>query len=131
MQTHILKKSVFLFLALITIVLLAVVLGHFQFSKNSEGVAEINDNVQVISIFAKNGFSPTKITAKAGTASIIRIETKDTYDCTAALVIPSLNYSKFLPASGITDIQLLPQETGSEIVASCSMGMYGFTIEFV
>jgi plastocyanin domain-containing protein len=94
-------------------------------------VAEISGNAQVIKVFAKNGYSPSKITAKADTETIIRIETNNTYDCSAALVIPSIKYSKFLPTSGTTDIQLLPQKAGTEIQASCSMGMYGFTIEFV
>lgn len=125
------KKIIFLSVAFLVVLLLAFVLIGLKSSRNSVGVADTSGNVQVITVLAKNGYSPSKIVAKADIPSIIRIQTSNTYDCSAALVIPAINYSKFLPPSGTTDVQLLPQKAGTEILASCSMGMYGFTIEFV
>ena len=125
------KKIIFLALAIVIALALGFVLFSLKSSRNTQGVAETSGNVQVVNVLAKNGYSPMMITAKADMPSIIRIQTNNTFDCSAALVIPSINYSKFLPSSGTTDIQLLPQKSGTEILGSCSMGMYGFSIEFV
>lgn len=125
------KKLRFLLGFLVLAVTLTFVLISLKSSNAVEGEAENINGQQVINVVAKNGYSPSKIVAKADIPSIIRIQTNNTYDCSAALVIPAINYSKFLPPSGTTDVQLLPQRAGTEILASCSMGMYGFTIEFV
>lgn len=85
---------------------------------------------QIVEINAKGGYSPSKTSAKAGVSTIIRVITNGTYDCSSALRIKSLGYSKNLPATGTTDIEVPPQTSGSTIKALCSMGMYNFTVQF-
>ncbi len=86
---------------------------------------------QIIEITAKGGYSPAKTTAKAGVPTILRVKTNSTFDCSAALRIKSIGYSKNLPATGTTDIELPVQTAGSTLKALCSMGMYNFSINFV
>jgi plastocyanin domain-containing protein len=43
--------------------------------------------------------------------------------------IPSLNISKSLPASGLTDIEL-PNSNAGTLQGTCGMGMYRFEIDF-
>lgn len=97
---------------------------------SSEAVT-IVDGKQIIDITAKGGYTPRVIEAKANQETILRISTKNTFDCSSALVIPSLGVNKNLPVTGKTDIVIAAQAPGSEIDGTCSMGMYGFKIKFV
>ncbi|MDP3764412.1 MAG: cupredoxin domain-containing protein [bacterium] len=108
----------------------------FANNRNSSGavdsvaVSEIIDGKQIIAIKAKGGYTPRKILAKADIPTVIKVKTQGTFDCTSALVIPSLNYRANLAPSGTTEIEVPPQKIGSVINGTCAMGMYGFSIKF-
>ncbi len=89
----------------------------------------MSDGRQVITIDVKGGYSPREIVAAAGVPTIIRFNTKGTFDCSSAVRIPSLQVSKSLPPTGSTDIDIGTPAAG-ELDGSCSMGMYSFTITF-
>jgi len=124
------------------IILLLVISGvFFIFKKSSpqnssqnytpvpaENVS-IEDGVQVIAIRAKGGYQPRASVAKAGIPTIIRFDSKGTFDCSASVRIPSLKISRSLEFSGSTDIDLGTPKKGL-MRGSCSMGMYPFEIEF-
>lgn len=88
------------------------------------------DGTQIIEIAAKGGYSPRETKAQANVPSIIRMKTRGTFDCSSALLIPSLSYASYLPASGSTDIKVPPQEPGTVLRGMCGMGMYNFSISF-
>ncbi len=121
-------------------ILIAVVFiaGSFYLvNRNSSSVNEsINvDNVsmvdgkQIIDIDARGGYSPRVSQAKAGLPTIIRFNTKNTFDCSASIRIPSMKISKMLPNTGSTDIDIGIQDSG-RFRGSCGMGMYPFEINF-
>lgn len=114
-------------------VVLVLVAGFLTLSQNnsSKSLAQATGNFQIVEVFAKNGYSPSVTEAKADTATILRMKTKNTLDCSASLFIPDLKYQEFLEPTAETDIQILPQKAGTVISGSCSMGMYGFEIRFV
>ena len=85
---------------------------------------------QIIAITARGGYAPKVTEAKAGIPTIIKVDTKGTFDCSSALTIPDLDYRKNLPPSGETLIDVPPQKPGSVIWGTCSMGMYSFSINF-
>jgi plastocyanin domain-containing protein len=85
---------------------------------------------QVLEVTAKGGYTPKELNAKANIETILRITTKNTFDCSSALVIPTLKVKKNLPPSGTTDISIPPQKAGTKISVACSMGMYAFEINF-
>ena len=58
------------------------------------------------------------------------MKTSGTFDCSAAFVIPSLNIQKMLPQTGVTDIEIPSQTSGSNIAGTCGMGMYRLNINF-
>jgi plastocyanin domain-containing protein len=89
------------------------------------------DGRQTISITAKGGYFPKEITAEANKETLLTVSTKNTYDCSLALVIPKLNYTKNLKPQDQTTVSIPPQKAGTEIDGTCSMGMYKFTIKFV
>lgn len=97
-----------------------------QISKNITTV----DGKQVITIDAKGGYTPRKTDAKANTPTLLKIKTSSTFDCSSALVIPSLNYRKNLPPSGETVVEIPPQKPGTNIRGLCSMGMFSFNLMF-
>lgn len=125
------KKLSFLIVFFILLVLGFNLLKAQKIEHNSELGVTVENGVQIISIKAKSGFSPNNITAQSNTPTILRITTENTYDCSAYVSIPILSYSKFLPSTGSSDIEINPQSKGAEILGSCSMGMYGFKVTFV
>lgn len=90
----------------------------------------IENGVQIVEISAKGGYSPRVSYAKAGIPTILRVQTSGTFDCSASLVIPSINYQDNLPMSGSTDVKLPAQPVGKTIQGFCSMGMYSFEVDF-
>lgn len=99
-------------------------------SESSIELVYMEDGLQVIEISARGGYSPRVVKAKAGVESVVRMKTKNTYDCSLALTIPEIGYSNFLPATGVTDIPISSGEPGEKLIGSCSMGMYFFEIQF-
>lgn len=92
--------------------------------------SEIKDGVQYVTITARGGYSPRKTSVKAGVPTKIIMKTDGTYDCSASLVIRSLNYRKMLPNTGETIIDAGTPKTGDTIQGVCAMGMYSFAVEF-
>ncbi|MBI5134123.1 MAG: hypothetical protein HZA81_01940 [Candidatus Taylorbacteria bacterium] len=96
-----------------------------------KGNVAMENGVQVIDIGAKGGYSPRKSQAASGVPTVLRLTTKGTFDCSAALTIPSIGYSGFLPRTGTTDIEVSAQAPGTTLRGLCSMGMYNFTVDFI
>lgn len=84
---------------------------------------------QIVDLTARGGYSPKKSSAKAGIPTIVRFKTTGTFDCSAALSIPSLNVSQILPNTGTTDIDVGTPKVGI-LKGNCGMGMYPFEINF-
>lgn len=96
----------------------------------SKEIPETTGEEQIIAVTARNGYTPSKSTAKANTPTILRVQAKGTYDCSAALMIPAIGYKEILSPNSTTDIQIPPQKPGTVLQGLCSMGMYRFTIQF-
>lgn len=100
------------------------------------GIAGTNDNVyvegdtQVIEIAARGGYSPQLSLAKADTPTMLRVKTSGVFDCSGALSIPAIGYRNNLPLSGVTDIPIPPQKQGTNLLGTCAMGMYSFSVNF-
>ena len=119
-----------------TIFALVLIFGAVLLSRNSNSGSDaivdnvkVVDGVQVIEISAKGGYSPRKSVAKSGIPTVLRIDTNGTFDCSAIVRIPSLNITKNLPQSGVTDIDLGTSTIG-KLNGSCGMGMYPFEVLF-
>lgn len=97
--------------------------------KDGDNVS-IVDGKQIIEISAKGGYSPRVTKAKADIPTVIKVDTKSTFDCSSALSIPSLGYRNNLPPSGETLIDVAPQKAGTKLQGLCAMGMYNFIINF-
>lgn len=90
---------------------------------------EVRDGVQYVTIRAQGGYSPRVTTAQANMPTKLIMETNGTYDCSASLVIRSIGYQNILPQSGQEVIDLGTPKPG-KLEGLCSMGMYGFSINF-
>lgn len=100
-------------------------------SKKEVQNVEIKDGIQYITIDARGGYSPYLSSAKAGIPTKLIVKTKGTYDCSAALVIKSLDYQKILAQSGEEIIDVGIPEVGIPLQGTCSMGMYNFSVDFI
>lgn len=85
---------------------------------------------QIVEITAKGGYTPARTGAKAGVPTALRIKTAGTFDCSSVLSIPALGVRQNLPLQGVTDIEVPPQPSGTELLGTCGMGMYRFSILF-
>lgn len=127
-----------------TFILVALVFigGIFIFKKSNSGTenktqntipsgnVSVENGVQFVEIRAKGGYLPRTSFAKAGLPTVLRFNTESTFDCSSAMRIPSLNISKNLPISGITEVELPYSGVGS-LKGSCGMGMYPFEVVFI
>jgi|SRR3989344_8927628 len=113
----------------------AIIIAGNRNDANGTGTQIVNNvsvvgGRQIIEISAKGGYMPKVTAAKANMPTIIKVDTRGTFDCSSALSIPSLGYRKNLPSSGETLIDVPPQKSGSTIRGICAMGMYSFQINF-
>jgi plastocyanin domain-containing protein len=97
---------------------------------NGQANVKIVDGKQVVQINAKGGYAPRVTAAKANTPTVINVQTNGTFDCSSALTVPALGFRKMLPSSGVTPIEIPPQQPGTTIKGVCSMGMYSFAVNF-
>lgn len=95
----------------------------------AESVIQAN-GTQVVSITAKGGYTPRVVRAKKGVATVLQVTTKETYDCSISLVIPSLKFREYLPPTGVKEITIPAEKAEGTINGLCSMGMYSFKIVF-
>lgn len=88
------------------------------------------DGVQNLAVLASGGYFPLQIRAKAGVASVLRVYTNKTYDCSRAFLLPDLKLQARLPMKGATAFSIPAQKKGSTLFGTCGMGMYTFEIRF-
>ncbi len=88
------------------------------------------DGKQVIDIKAKGGYAPRVTVAKANMPTVINVQTNGTFDCSSALTVAAIGFRTMLPSSGVTPIEIPPQQPGTTIKGVCSMGMYNFAVNF-
>lgn len=121
--------AIFIFVAVI-------ITGAILFSGGEKNTAttanniKIKDGKQIVTINAKGGYTPRITNAKADMPTVIKVDTRGTFDCSSSLVIPALNYRKNLPPSGETLVDVPAQKAGTSIRGMCSMGMFSFNINF-
>lgn len=121
------------------IVSIALIGGAFLLTKVDKSPLEIPeaggpnvtivDGKQYVEIRAKGGFLPRTSVAKAGIPTVLKFDTNGTFDCSSVVRIPSMNITRNLPPSGITEIDL-GSPVASTLQGMCGMGMYPFEIIF-
>ena len=88
-----------------------------------------SDGVQEVRITAgSGGYSPSRVEIQSGQPARLVFVSDSSAGCTVSLVFEGRQY--LLEAGGETPIELSAQEPGT-IEYTCSMGMYGGTIEVV
>jgi plastocyanin domain-containing protein len=89
----------------------------------------ITDGVQYVTITAKGGYTPRMSEIASGIPTKLIVKTKNTYDCSASLVIRSVGFQKILQSTGEEVIDLGIPKAGDKIQGVCGMGMYAFQIK--
>lgn len=97
---------------------------------NEQTNVSVINGKQIVQIKAKGGYAPRVTTASANIPTLINIQTNGTFDCSSALTVPAVGFRKNLPTTGVTQIEVPPQQPGATIKGVCSMGMYSFTVNF-
>ncbi len=127
------KKYIFVFLIVVLVVEMYLILNSSEGKKDIKveriGNVFMEGNKQVIEINVRGGYSPRVSEATSGIPTIIRMKTKNTFDCSSAVSIPSLKINTYLENTGSKDFDIGVQEPGM-LSGMCSMGMYNFSIDF-
>ena len=93
--------------------------------------AAASDEAGVLELTVKNqGYFPKILHAKAGSALTLALITNNTSSCARDFVIPALKYNVLLPQTGQELVEIPPQEPGTIMRFTCSMGMYTGQIQF-
>ena len=126
------NKNVSIIITLALILAIGIVFWGGLSTKPSTLVdnVEIKNGIQYVTINAKAGYSPKISNAKAGIPTKLIMNTQSTFDCSAVLVIKSINYQKILPQNGETEIDVGTWKTGETMQGICGMGMYSFQVKF-
>lgn len=104
--------------------------SNTQTNTNRQANVSVVDGKQVIEIKAKGGYAPRVTVAKANMPTVINVQTNGTFDCSVALTVPAIGFRTMLPSSGVTPIEIPPQQPGTTVRGVCSMGMYSFAVNF-
>ena len=99
-------------------------LNPFTRSEPSQNGATLTINVE------NHGYRPNHLVAPANQIITLNLFTQDTVSCSRAFVIPALNQQILLPETGTEVVQIQPQNSGTVMRFSCSMGMYTGDITF-
>lgn len=91
---------------------------------------EIRDGAQYVTVIAKGGYSPRVMETKGGLPTKLVVKTDGTYDCSASLVVRSVDFQKILQPTGEEIIDLGTPKSGEKVQGVCGMGMYNFVINF-
>jgi plastocyanin domain-containing protein len=130
------SKKLFFVLSSFTAILFLIIiffssrLSSNTFEKEDKSNVYVENGIQYIDIAARGGYTPNLTNAKGNQETVLRITTKNTFDCSSAFFIPQLNITKNLPQSGVTEINLGKVVSGTKLVGTCSMGMYSLSINF-
>ncbi len=131
MQKDIKVSLILCGVAIVLLVLFGVLQNNNDASiEASNSAVRIENEVQVIDIIAKGGYSPLYVEAMSGVQTEIRVSTNSTYDCSSSLIIPELGYQKTLKPTGTEIISLSIAQAQGTIEGMCAMGMYKFEIVF-
>lgn len=76
------------------------------------------------------GYRPRKLHAPADVPVTLTLVTEDVYSCSRAFLIPGIDYGVILSATGEEKVEIPPQEPGTVLPFTCSMGMYTGEIIF-
>ena len=98
---------------------------------SSSAPASSAETSAILTLEARNnGYYPGTLYAKADTPVMLNVVTSNTFSCAVAFVIPALQVETLLPSNGTTPIEIPPQEPGTVMPFTCSMGMYTGEIVF-
>ncbi len=136
-----LEKAFMRFVAVVVLIVgVFTIESGLNLMGNPYSVANLSQNVSdaapVVSdgdltLSAENdGYFPATLYAKAGVPVLLNVVTDNTTSCSRAFVIPALGVETILPKTGSVPIEIPPQEAGSVLRFTCSMGMYTGQIVF-
>lgn len=124
-------------IALSVLITALVIGGAIVFGQKPDSLSQVVQNVsmeggkQIVEVDVKGGYSPQLTTAKAGVPTVLRLKTSGTYDCSAAVTIPSINFRKNLEATGVTEVEIPAHVAQGTLEGMCVMGMYNFSVRFI
>jgi len=108
--------------------------GVFPSNSNLAAVAESSQPASSDSSLTlkvqNGGYFPRTLNAPANTTLTLSLVTNQTYSCARDFVIPALNFYQLLPDTGTVQVNIPPQQAGSKLFFTCSMGMYTGVIVF-
>jgi len=77
-----------------------------------------------------NGYFPSTLRAPADQELTLELVTDRTRSCARDFVIPALRFYQLLPETGQVSVAIPPQQSGTQMRFTCSMGMYTGIILF-
>ncbi|MFI4971068.1 MAG: heavy metal translocating P-type ATPase [Hyphomicrobiales bacterium] len=109
-------------IAVATDLVVAAGLGWWFFGPKRSTEAAVEGTIQKVRVTVRGGYSPNRISARAGVPLEIVFDRQESGDCTARVVFPDLGVSAELPAYQTTTVELPALASGAYAFA-CGMNM--------
>ena len=94
-----------------------------------QDTSALDDNIITVTV-KNNAYEPRTVHARAGVPLKLRLVSDRVFSCSLAFVIPSLGVELYLEPTGESFVDIPPQEKGTRMPFSCSMGMFTGDIIF-
>lgn len=99
------------------------------FGAGLQDASAIEDHVITVTV-KNNAYEPRTVHAPAGVPLKLRLVSDRVFSCSLAFVIPSLGVELYLEPTGEAFVDIPPQDKGTLMPFSCSMGMFTGDIIF-
>jgi len=103
-------------------VAIAAGLGWWFFGPKRAATTDVTDGVQSVRVTIRGGYTPSRITARAGVPLRLVFDRQESGDCTSRVVFLDLGVSSDLPAFTETTVDLPPEPAG-EYGFACGLNM--------
>ncbi len=108
--------------------LISAELWWFVFSKTKSQQAAINQGIQELTINVNGGYSPDRVTVKAGQPVRLNFLRQDPSSCLEKVLLPDFHIAQDLALDRVTPVEFTPEKPG-QYLFTCGMNMFRGVVE--
>ncbi len=108
--------------------LIGAELWWFVFSKTKSQQAAINQGIQELTINVNGGYSPDRVTVKAGQPVRLNFLRQDPSSCLEKVLLPDFHIAQDLALDRVTPVEFTPEKPG-QYLFTCGMNMFRGVVE--
>ncbi|MBE9126121.1 MULTISPECIES: cupredoxin domain-containing protein [unclassified Coleofasciculus] len=108
--------------------LIGLELWWFRFSKTKAAQADVNQEMQEMTIAVDGGYEPNRVVVKAGKPVRLNFLRRDPSSCLEKVLLPDFHIARDLELNHTTPVEFTPEQPG-EYQFTCGMNMFRGVVE--